>query len=38
MNQQEINYIRENTTFLSIFISLIEFINNEINEDKEKSD
>jgi len=38
MTPQEIKYIHENTTLLSIFVKLIEFINLEIDEDKEKSD
>ena len=42
MNQQEINYINENTTLLSIFVKFIQFINQEIESDsddeKEKYD
>jgi len=38
MTQQEIQYAKENSTMLSLFIKFFEFINSEIDEDKEKSD
>ena len=38
MTKQEIKYMKENSTILSLFIRLIEFIKSEIDNDKDKSD
>jgi len=38
MTPQEIQFAKSNTTLLSLVIQFFEFINSEIDEDKEKYD
>jgi len=38
MTPQEIQYAKENTTMLSLFIHFIEFLNSESEEEKDKTD
>jgi len=38
MTSQEIKYAKENSTMLSLIIQFIEFINSEVDSDKEKHD
>lgn len=38
LNQQQIQFAKENTTMMSLIIQFIEFINTECNDDKQKND
>ena len=38
LNQQQIQFAKENTTMMSLIIQFIEFINTECNDDKHKND